>query len=367
MEVQALVESVLAAPSETLRAVVSALFAELGADKGAEVLLRAAPAIPEQRLLDPTLLAAAMARAEDVEGATRPLLETLHQVTGMASTYLTVVDLESGVQEIRYALNRDEPDFTIAEDLVVPWEDTLCKRSLDEGRACTTDVDVVWADSQAAAALGIQSYISVPVKLTDGRLWGTLCAADRAVVAAAEQHLPTMGMFAKLIATEIERSTALHTAQREAERDELTGCHTRRAVERWLSLARDAAPETVAAAFVDLNSFKQVNDLHGHAAGDRVLQAVGAELRSRSRGNDVVGRLGGDEFVVVTSLATQEVPGFVRRWAQPLRVEVPLEDTVLTVTASVGVAVVPTRRAREVLVEADREMYAVKRELAGTA
>lgn len=46
--------------------------------------------------------------------------------------------------------------------------------SVDEGRACTTDVPQVWGDSQAGIDLGIQVYVSVPVALSDGRIWGTL-------------------------------------------------------------------------------------------------------------------------------------------------------------------------------------------------
>jgi diguanylate cyclase len=354
VEVSGLADAVLAAPSDALRAIVTALLEELGPQRGSEILLHAG-----QGLARPTQPSAAPA-VPTVEGATRPLLETLHSLTGMASTYLTVVDEDEGVQEVRYVLNRGEPDFSLDEGIVVPWEDTLCKRSLDEGRACTTDVPGTWPDSAAAAALGIRSYISVPVRLTDGRLWGTLCAADGVRVPGAEQHLPTMTMFAQLIASEVERATALHAAQREAETDELTGCLTRRAVDRWLTLVRDAAPEAVACAFADLNAFKQVNDTFGHAAGDAVLAAVGAELRRRCRGDDVVGRLGGDEFVVIAPLATREVAGFVRRWSQPLELAVRLDEGVVPVTAAVGVAVVPTRRARDVLTEADHAMYEAK-------
>ena len=102
-------------------------------------------------------------------------------MTGLASTYLTVVHTDDELQEIRYALNTRD-DFELPEGMFVPWEDTLCKRALDEDRPCTTDVPAVWGDHDAARTLGLQVYISVPVETPDGKLWGTLCAADSSTV-----------------------------------------------------------------------------------------------------------------------------------------------------------------------------------------
>ena len=89
-------------------------------------------------------------RARTVEELTRPLLELLEDITGFESTYLTVVDLERGVQRVLYARNTRQ--MQIPEGLSVPWHDTLCKRALDEGRPFTADVGQCWGDSQAAAA-----------------------------------------------------------------------------------------------------------------------------------------------------------------------------------------------------------------------
>ena len=51
--------------------------------------------------------------------------------------------------------------------------------------------------------------------------------------------------------------------------------------------------------FADLDGFKQVNDIHGHAVGDRVLRAAAERMRGALRPTDTIGRLGGDEFVVI--------------------------------------------------------------------
>jgi len=64
-------------------------------------------------------------------------------------------------------------------------------------------------------------------------------------------------------------------------------------------MAREPGP--LAVMFVDVDHFKQVNDNHGHAAGDAVLQQVGLRLLQAVRASDTVARLGGDEFTVIAS------------------------------------------------------------------
>ena len=69
----------------------------------------------------------------------------LEEVTGLESTYLTTIDLEAGTQSILYA--RNSKTLLIPENLTVPWQDTLCKRALDEGKPYTDDVSACWSDS----------------------------------------------------------------------------------------------------------------------------------------------------------------------------------------------------------------------------
>ena len=142
--------------------------------------------------------------ASQLQQLSRPLLQALHELTGLASVYLTVIHHTEGLQEIRYARNT-RAGLEITEGSFVPWADTLCKRALAERRACTTDVPGIWGDSEAAAALGIEVYVSVPIELPDGQLWGTLCAVDTVPAVDIDKHLPAMRVFARLIAAEAER------------------------------------------------------------------------------------------------------------------------------------------------------------------
>ncbi len=328
------------------------------------------PIVPQpRRAADLSTVADLVARAGDLEQLSRPLLVALHELTGLASTYLTVIHDDEGTQELRFT-NNTLAEFTLPEGLVVPWVDTLCKRALDEGRPCTTDVSAVWGDSDAARALGIQTYVSVPVTLTDGRVWGTLCGADATSMPGADGHLTTMRLFARLIAAEIERNIAVAGeraraahARFEADTDVLTQCSSRRVAEPWLTaqLADLGGGEVVVVVFADVDDLKPVNDALGHAAGDALLVEVGRRLQSTARIGDLVVRWGGDEFLLGARVQRRYASNVADRVRGALAFSLLWQQEVLQSRCSVGFAVSDGHDAKGLVSAADRSMYAEKR------
>jgi diguanylate cyclase len=328
--------------------------------------------------MDPLLLqlSSAVPRAESVEQLTRPLLEIFGTVAGMESTYLTTIDLDRGTQHVKYA--RNIGTMQIPEGLDVPWDDTLCRRSLDEGRTYTPNVAECWSDSAAAGALGICTYVSAPVRSTDGQLLGTLCAASAASQPLAPASEALLQLFSKLIGTWLERERLL-TQLREANNllatyaliDVLTGLPNRRALadalERTLAQAkRDNT--TVLVGLVDLDRFKDINDTHGHQIGDQFLRRTGQLLRTAMREMDVVGRLGGDEFGVIAPGPSDDTEAAARQLQARLCAattgQIQLENMQLFYEgASVGVVVIAPgeANAEEAFRMADAQMYEVKR------
>ncbi len=329
--------------------------------------------------MDPILerLSTSVTSARTVEELTRPLLELLEAVTGLESTYLTMVDLQQGVQKILYARNTSRLD--IPEGLTVQWEDTLCKRALESNQPFTSDVAACWGDSDAARQLGIQTYVSTPVLMGDGSLYGTLCAAsaDRHTLAPQAQRL--LALFATLIAHQIEREQLVSQLLRANDRlttyamtDPLTSLANRRSLLQELSrlLAQGRRQGFwVLVAFVDLDGFKAINDRHGHSVGDRFLVELAARMQHALRGGDFAARLGGDEFVVIGQGPSEAHEVEAARQAFQQRVfgstvaDMSLDGTrVAYGGASVGVlAVEPGHHdAAEVLEGADALMYQVK-------
>lgn len=259
--------------------------------------------------MDPILagLSNSLPQARSIEQLTRPLLDMLGSVTGLESTYLTSIDLKADVQQVRFARNAGE--LQIPEGLSVPWSDTLCKRALDEGRMCTSDVSRSWPDSEAARQLGIQTYVSAPVRTDDGILLGTLCAASAKPHQITPQAEVVLKLFSNVIANFLQRELLmeqLHAANVRlmsyALTDPLTGLPNRRALYEELErLERRAMREggSVLVGLVDLDGFKGINDTYGHQQGDVFLQEVSRRLASTLRSSDMLGRIGGDEFVLV--------------------------------------------------------------------
>lgn len=123
--------------------------------------------------------------------------------------------------------------------------------------------------------------------------------------------------------------------------DELTGLANRAAFMRELHVALrrlEREPGPLALLYVDLDGFKRVNDVLGHAEGDRVLGEVAQRLSSAVRPLDLVGRIGGDEFGVLLAVSTQPADA-IRVAARIQRaLSQPLESGERAVSASVGVA-----------------------------
>ena len=152
-----------------------------------------------------------------------------------------------------------------------------------------------------------------------------------------------------------------------AYRDTLTNLPNRLSLHELLSLELAHARRnrgSLAVLFVDLDDFKQVNDTYGHAAGDELLRATAARLRSSLRETDTVARLGGDEFAVVLPGAqdVQDVEHVVAKLFAALGEPVMFEGHALRAKASIGMALYPEdgTAADALLRRADQAMYRAK-------
>ena len=248
-----------------------------------------------------------LANEHSLETLVRQLLEMLELVTRMESTYLTRIDFDAQRQHIMYAHNSSE--MQIPEGFSVPWNDSLCKRALDDRCIFSNDVAERWRSCLAAQDLGIATFFSIPVRLTDGSLFGTLCATSRARQPYHIEGEQVMNLFANLISHYVEKETLVQqlraanvALEMHSYTDELTGLPNRRSLFKHLAAQFSQAREqqrSVLLIFIDLDDFKAINDRFGHPCGDSFLIQIGERLAARVRSGDIVGRLGGDEFLIV--------------------------------------------------------------------
>lgn len=152
-----------------------------------------------------------------------------------------------------------------------------------------------------------------------------------------------------------------------ATHDSLTGLPNRRLFFDRLAHAIDVAERNeklMALMFIDLDGFKQVNDVFGHAAGDDLLRIVAERIRSRLRTADTVARLGGDEFAVILERLDHVDPiseiaeSLLRALGEPIV----MAHGTAHVSASIGIVICPleAKSTKEMMVDADRAMYAAK-------
>jgi diguanylate cyclase (GGDEF)-like protein len=170
-----------------------------------------------------------------------------------------------------------------------------------------------------------------------------------------------IGGMAAWVANLRERlEAALRASQRDAARDALTGLHNRRSIDAAANALVDGH-QAVVVAMADIDHFKEVNDLYGHAVGDEVLVEIGRRLREGVRQIDLVGRYGGEEFLFVIRGTLDDAADVVARALESVR-STPIGTSAGMIEAqlSAGLAAVDSRGLEVAIHRADEAMYRSK-------
>ena len=199
------------------------------------------------------------------------------------------------------------------------------------------------------------------------RAWGMMVSCHGAATQLTGSQIKLLGGVAnRLVAgfSGSERDQKLHSL---AYVDPLTGLPNRVAMQSLLSQQLASAQRSkllAAILFIDLDRFKQANDTHGHAFGDRLLIQAANRIRNNVREDDVVARIGGDEFtVILPDIKTPREAGSVaRKLIQSLSRRFEVDGHTIYTGASVGIAIYPDDgvRGAELLKMADTAMYRAK-------
>lgn len=220
-----------------------------------------------------------------------------------------------------------------------------------------------------ADVAGVRFYAGAPLCTPDGHRLGTLCVFDRAVRPKGLTGLQSrmLATLAAQVVAELELRRAMAKLEWSAHHDTLTGLPNRRLFQQRLDAALTAAnprPYRVGVALLDLDNFKQVNDVYGHDAGDALLRRVATILGEFARPGDTAARLGGDEFILVLPDCGSDA-AFMRRMEdlmERLRQPYLFDGYRLDGRASIGMACSPGqgRDAGTLLKHADIAMYRAK-------
>jgi diguanylate cyclase (GGDEF)-like protein len=177
----------------------------------------------------------------------------------------------------------------------------------------------------------------------------------------------TLSTAASMATLAIETRRLYSDLQHRSKFDLLTDIHNRFSLETYLDEQIERSREAAAIfglIYIDLNDFKQVNDVYGHHVGDLYLQEAAVRMKHQLRDHDMLARLGGDEFAVLVSRVhnRREVDEVAQRLERSFEAPYSFDGYVLHGSASVGVAIYPEDgTTRETLLSAaDAAMYVVK-------
>ena len=231
-----------------------------------------------------------------------------------------------------------------------------------------------WCQIADGALLG-----NCPPKLTDLRIvrqeipsrtgppLGELFAAFDPLTKPSELETETLSLAAGLAALAIETRRLYSDLLHRSEFDLLTDIHNRFSLDKHMdALINDARQRAgiFGLIYIDLDEFKQVNDLYGHQVGDLYLQEVAMRMKHQLRSHDLLARLGGDEFAVLvpTARSRAAVKEIIVRMERCFDEPFKVEGYVLQGSASIGFALYPEDGATKdsLLIAADAAMYASK-------
>ena len=196
---------------------------------------------------------------------------------------------------------------------------------------------------------------------------GALFAAFDSHAKHSDNEPEAVSMAVALTALAVETRRLYSDLVHRSEFDLLTDIHNRFSLEKYLDRQIEEARQNAGIfglIYIDLDKFKQVNDIYGHQTGDLYLQEVALRMKRQLRGVDMLARLGGDEFAALLPRVRNraKVEEIAQRLERSFDEPFVIEEHRLQGSASIGIALYPEDGATkdELLSAADAAMYAVK-------
>jgi len=279
-------------------------------------------------------------QAPDPDALLHEMTEGLRQSFDLRSVSVVLRDPGHDIRHLLLTTDAErDPDLIFVDTLLglAPQYVALRRPWLGAFAACDHGLVVGLSD-------GLASIAMIPLRCRDELIGSiNLGSADpnRYTATHASDFLAHLGVVASLC---IENAVNRARLRRSGFTDVLTGWHNRRYLQARMKeeLARACRDgRSLVCMMLDVDHFKQVNDRHGHAAGDAVLRELAQRVETEVRGSDVAARFGGEEFVILlprtTSIEARQVAERIRNAVAAAPFGLP-DDGHVAVTVSIGIA-----------------------------
>ncbi|MEX2183395.1 MAG: EAL domain-containing protein [Chloroflexota bacterium] len=321
------------------------------------------PADPYLQALDETALA--LLDRHDPDGLLDVIVGRAMALLGTPHAYIYLRDADEGSLELRVGTGMFEGFLGRR----APIDEGLAGVIVATGRPLSVDDYDTWTQRSPTLPMGLFGAV-VGVPLTSGgRVVGVLgLASGSAARRWGERDIDALTSFGKLASIALDNARLVDVAQRGALYDPTTGLPNRELLGDRIAHALAGHPEgdaaTVAVILLDLDRFKVINETLGHAAGDRLLMAIGQRLVNGLRPGDTVARFGGDEYGVVLDpvVDRDDALHIAERISADLRTPFPLNGRDWFISASMGITIAEAGRGTpdDLLREAEIAMVRAK-------
>ena len=323
-------------------------------------------------------------RAESVQAALLAISEAAHTAADLLALFRRIHAIIGGLLPARnffvtlYDADQDELSFPYFVD---EHDEAPAPMKLDSGTLSAEVIhngEALLLTPGSSAALsdrvgpivGRESldWLGVPLIAQQGTLGALVVQSYSGGVRYTNQDMQLLQFVSTQVAAAIERKQAETWLRHIAQHDALTALPNRKLFDDRLQTALARArreQEHLALLYIDLDTFKQVNDTLGHGVGDRLLHEVAQRITGCVRESDTVGRMSGDEFVVLLTAIklTSHAMTVAKKIRTALQQPFVLDGHSLHITASIGIAVYPEHGAegQHLIREADHAMYGAKK------
>jgi diguanylate cyclase (GGDEF)-like protein len=312
-------------------------------------------------------LARSLNSSFDLDTILRTILDQMERI--VAADMWTLLMLDEARNDLYYAIAAGSGESAL-RDLRVKIGEGVAGWVAENGETLivpeSDENDPRLRQTLASVKNMVRSVIAMPLRGRKG-VQGVIEILNPRASQMSDYTIAFLHILCDHAAIAIENARDVARIQQLTITDDTTGLynvrHLYKVLERELDSTRSSG-RPVSLAFIDLDRFKSVNDVHGHLVGSELLGRVGARLKQLSRSTDLCFRYGGDEFVILMpdTPADAALPVTTRLHQELIRTRFQMNNGLeLTASASVGLATCPPETAVHAIIgTADARMYAVK-------